>query len=163
MVAITPDPIETVFFADSGSVSVEIAIKMAMQYWIALGRPEKNKMLTVRGGYYGDTTGGMSVCDPENGNAPLVLQASYRNTILHQGRNAGLMIIFEERHIKDMVQILGRYSEQLAGIIIEPIVQGAGGMHFYSPEYLVRLRTLCDNYEVLLIHDEIATGFGRYG
>lgn len=162
LVAMTPEPIQTVFFADSGSVAVEVAIKMAMQYWIARGRPEKNKMLTVRGGYYGDTTGGMSVCDPDGGMHHWftgILPQHYfvRRPECRFGE------AFEETHIDELQQILDRQGNQLAGVIIEPIVQGAGGMYFYSPEYLVRLRQLCDDYEVLLIHDEIATGFGRTG
>ncbi|WP_066014065.1 adenosylmethionine--8-amino-7-oxononanoate transaminase [Endozoicomonas atrinae] len=162
LVAMTPEPIQTVFFADSGSVAVEVAIKMAMQYWIARDRPEKNKMLTVRGGYYGDTTGGMSVCDPDGG------MHHWFTGILPQHYfvprpECRFGEAFEERHIDELRQILDRLGNQLAGVIIEPIVQGAGGMYFYSPEYLVRLRQLCDDYEVLLIHDEIATGFGRTG
>ncbi|MFK0569619.1 adenosylmethionine--8-amino-7-oxononanoate transaminase [Endozoicomonas sp.] len=162
LVAMTPEPIQTVFFADSGSVAVEVAIKMAMQYWIARDRPEKNKMLTVRGGYYGDTTGGMSVCDPDGG------MHHWFTGILPQHYfvprpECRFGEAFEEKHIEELRQILDRLGHQLAGIIIEPIVQGAGGMYFYSPEYLVRLRQLCDEYEVLLVHDEIATGFGRTG
>ena len=162
LVAMTPGPIQTVFFADSGSVAVEVAIKMAMQFWIACDRPEKNKMLTVRGGYYGDTTGGMSVCDPDGG------MHHWFTGILPQHffvprPECRFGEAFEERHIDELRQILDRLGNQLAGVIIEPIVQGAGGMYFYSPEYLVRLRQLCDDYEVLLIHDEIATGFGRTG
>ncbi len=162
LVAMTPEPIQTVFFADSGSVAVEVAIKMAMQFWIACDRPEKNKMLTVRGGYYGDTTGGMSVCDPDGG------MHHWFTGILPQHYfvprpECRFGEAFEERHIDELRQILDRLGNQLAGVIIEPIVQGAGGMYFYSPEYLVRLRQLCDDYEVLLIHDEIATGFGRTG
>lgn len=162
LVAMTPEPIQTVFFADSGSVAVEVAIKMAMQYWIARDRPEKKKMLTVRGGYYGDTTGGMSVCDPDGG------MHHWFTGILPQHYfvprpECRFGEAFEEKHIADIQQLLDRLGNQLAGIIIEPVVQGAGGMYFYSPEYLVRLRQLCDEYEILLIHDEIATGFGRTG
>lgn len=162
LVAMTPEPMQTVFFADSGSVAVEVAIKMAMQYWIARGRPEKNKMLTVRGGYYGDTTGGMSVCDPEGG------MHHWFTGILPQHHfvprpECRFGETCEEQHIEELQQMLDRLGNQLAGVIIEPIVQGAGGMYFYSPEYLVRLRQLCDDYEVLLVHDEIATGFGRTG
>lgn len=162
LVAMTPEPMQTVFFADSGSVAVEVAIKMAMQYWIARGRPEKNKMLTVRGGYYGDTTGGMSVCDPEGG------MHHWFTGILPQHHfvprpECRFSETCEEQHIEELQQMLDRLGNQLAGVIIEPIVQGAGGMYFYSPEYLVRLRQLCDDYEVLLVHDEIATGFGRTG
>ena len=162
LVAMTPEPIQTVFFADSGSVSVEVAIKMAMQYWIAAGRPQKNKLITVRGGYYGDTTGAMSVCDPDNG------MHHWFTGILPQHHRVSRPACrfgepFLEEHILELQQALEALNEQLAAVIIEPVVQGAGGMHFYSPDYLKRLRQLCDEYDVLLIHDEIATGFGRTG
>ncbi|WP_257294569.1 adenosylmethionine--8-amino-7-oxononanoate transaminase [Endozoicomonas sp. YOMI1] len=162
LVAMTPEPMQTVFFADSGSVAVEVAIKMAMQYWIARERPEKNKMLTVRGGYYGDTTGGMSICDPDGG------MHHWFTGILPQHYfvprpECRVGEAFQERHMDELRQILERRGNQLAGVIIEPVVQGAGGMYFYSPEYLEHLRQLCDDYEVLLVHDEIATGFGRTG
>ncbi|WP_257264560.1 adenosylmethionine--8-amino-7-oxononanoate transaminase [Endozoicomonas sp. ONNA2] len=162
LVAMTPEPMQTVFFADSGSVAVEVAIKMAMQYWIARERPEKNKMLTVRGGYYGDTTGGMSICDPDGGMHHWftgILPLHY----FAPRPECGFAEACEERHIAQLQQILDQQGNQLAGVIIEPIVQGAGGMYFYSPQYLTRLRQLCDDYEVLLVHDEIATGFGRTG
>ena len=162
LISMTPESMQTVFFADSGSVAVEVAIKMAMQFWIAFDRPEKNKMLTVRGGYYGDTTGSMSICDPDGG------MHHWFTGILPQHYFVPRPTCrfdepFEEQHIDELRQILDRFGHQLAGIIIEPIVQGAGGMYFYSPQYLVRLRQLCDEYEVLLLHDEIATGFGRTG
>ena len=162
LVAMTPEPIQTVFFADSGSVAVEVAVKMAMQYWIAQDRPEKNKMLTIRGGYYGDTTGGMAICDPDGG------MHHWFTGILPQHYFAprpGCRYhdTFEESHLNGLRELLEQKGQQLAAIIVEPIVQGAGGMYFYSPEYLVRLRQLCDDHEILLIHDEIATGFGRTG
>ncbi|WP_371924771.1 aminotransferase class III-fold pyridoxal phosphate-dependent enzyme [Endozoicomonas sp. SCSIO W0465] len=160
LVAMTPEPMQTVFFADSGSVAVEVAIKMAMQYWIARERPEKNKMLTVRGGYYGDTTGGMSICDPDGG------MHHWFTGILPQHYfvprpECRFGEAFAESHIEALRQMLDRLGNQLAGVILEPIVQG-GGMYFYSPDYLVRLRQLCDDYEVLLVHDEIATGVWSY-
>ena len=162
LVAMTPEPIQKVFFSDSGSVAVEVAIKMAMQYWISRERPEKNKMLTVRGGYYGDTTGGMSICDPDGGMHHWFTGILPQHYFVSRPE-CRLGEAFEERHADELRQVLNRLGNQLAGVIIEPIVQGAGGMYFYSPEYLVRLRQLCDEYNVLLIHDEIATGFGRTG
>ena len=162
LLAMAPEPMHSVFFADSGSVAVEVAIKMAMQFWIARDRPGKNKMLTVKGGYYGDTTGCMSVCDPEGGMhhwftgiVPEHYFVSRPDCRLHDE--------FAEQHISQLSQLLEQHGQQLAGVIIEPVVQGAGGMYFYSPQFLVRLRQLCDEHEVLLIHDEIATGFGRTG
>ena len=162
LVDMTPEPIQTVFFADAGSVAVEVAIKMAMQYWLSVGRPEKNKMLTVSGGYYGDTTGAMSVCDPVNS------MHSRFSGILPQHYFVSRPACkfnepFEESHIEELRQKLEDLGNHLAAVIIEPIAQGAGGMYFYSPGYLKRLRELCDEYEALLIHDEIATGFGRTG
>lgn len=162
LVQVTPEPIQTVFFADSGSVSVEVAIKMAMQYWQSADQPQKNKMLTVLGGYYGDTTGAMSVCDPVNS------MHSHFSGILPEHHfvsrpSCKFGESFEEAHIDELRQKLEELGKNLAAVIIEPIVQGAGGMYFYSPGYLKRLRELCDEYNVLLIHDEIATGFGRTG
>ena len=162
LVDMTPEPIQTVFFADSGSVSVEVAIKMAMQYWQSLGQQNKNKLITVRGGYYGDTTGAMSVCDPDGG------MHHWFTGILPQHHFVSRPACkysdpFDESHMEELKQQLDELSGQVAAVIIEPIVQGAGGMYFYSPDYLRRLRQLCDEYEILLIHDEIATGFGRTG
>ena len=162
LVAMTPSSIETVFFADSGSVAVEVAIKMAMQYWIAQNMPQKNKMLTIRGGYYGDTTGSMSICDPDNG------MHHWFTGILpqHHFISRPTTPFGEPCNQEDLQRLEQAFAElegQLAGVIVEPIVQGAGGMHFYSADYLVQLRRLCDQYNVLLIHDEIATGFGRTG
>uniref|UniRef100_UPI00351AE002 adenosylmethionine--8-amino-7-oxononanoate transaminase n=1 Tax=Endozoicomonas sp. Mp262 TaxID=2919499 RepID=UPI00351AE002 len=162
LVEITPAPLETVFFADSGSVAVEVAIKMAMQYWQARGQVNKNKMLTIRGGYYGDTSGAMSVCDPENGMHHWFTGILPRHHFLSRP-GCRLGKAFENRHIHELQQALDNLNGQIAAVIIEPVVQGAGGMYFYAPEYLKRLRALCDEYDVLLIHDEIATGFGRTG
>ena len=162
LLAMAPEPMHSVFFADSGSVAVEVAIKMAMQFWIARDRPGKNKMLTVKGGYYGDTTGCMSVCDPEGGMhhwfTGIVPEHYFVSRPGCRFRDE-----FAEQHISQLSQLLEQHGQQLAGVIIEPVVQGAGGMYFYSPQFLVRLRQLCDEHEVLLIHDEIATGFGRTG
>lgn len=162
LVNMTPEPIQTVFFADSGSVSVEVAIKMAVQYWQSAGQTKKTKILTVLGGYYGDTTGAMSVCDPLNS------MHSHFSGILPEHYFVSRPSCkfdepFEESHTEELKQKLEELGDQLAAVIIEPVVQGAGGMYFYAPEYLKRLRELCDEHEVLLIHDEIATGFGRTG
>ena len=162
LVSVTPESIETVFFADSGSVAVEVAIKMAMQYWQARGIPEKNKMLTIRGGYYGDTSGAMSVCDPETGMHHWFSGILPRHHFLPRPE-CRYGMEFEESHIDGVKQALDQLNGEIAAVIIEPVVQGAGGMYFYSPDYLKRLRELCDEYQVLLIHDEIATGFGRTG
>ncbi len=162
LVSVTPESIETVFFADSGSVAVEVAIKMAMQYWQARGIPEKNKMLTIRGGYYGDTSGAMSVCDPETGMHHWFSGILPRHHFLPRPE-CRYGMEFEESHIDGVKQALDQLNGEIVAVIIEPVVQGAGGMYFYSPDYLKRLRELCDEYQVLLIHDEIATGFGRTG
>jgi adenosylmethionine---8-amino-7-oxononanoate aminotransferase len=161
LVEITPEPLTRVFFTDSGSVAVEVALKMAVQYWSSRGEAGRTRMLTVRGGYHGDTLGAMSVCDPQTGmhrlfpGLPQQLFAerpacSYREPL-------------EDRHTAELEDLLAAHQDELAAVILEPVVQGAGGMYFYSPAYLARVRTLCDEYDVLLIADEIATGFGRTG
>ena len=162
LINMTPESLETVFFADSGSVAVEVAVKMAMQYWQARGSNQKNKMLTVRGGYYGDTTGAMSLCDPDNGMHHWFTGILPQHFFLPRPPCA-FGSPCEEEHIRDLKHLLERHHAQLAAVIIEPVVQGAGGMHFYSPQYLQEVRALCTTYQVLLIHDEIATGFGRTG
>lgn len=162
LVDMTPEPIQTVFFADSGSVAVEVAIKMAMQYWQSVGETGKTKMLTFKGGYYGDTTGGMSLCDPDTGMHSLFTGILPEHHFVERP-GCKLGEDFEESHIEVFKQKLEQLQGQVAAVIIEPIVQGAGGMYFYSPDFLKRVRELCDEHEVLLIHDEIATGFGRTG
>ena len=162
LVEMTPKQLSTVFFADSGSVAVEVAIKVAMQYWQACGKFNKNKLLTVKGGYFGDTSGAMSVCDPDNGmhhwfNGILPKHYFIQRPLCKFGNPC------EEDHVIELKTMLQKHHNKLASIIIEPIVQGAGGMHFYSADYLKTVRKLCDEYQVLLIHDEIATGFGRTG
>ncbi len=155
-------PMHSVFFADSGSVSVEVAIKMAMQFWIARNQPEKNKIVTIKGGYYGDTTGCMSVCDPDNGMHHWFTGIVPEHFFVPRPQ-CRFNDQFAEQHMEHLRQMLEHNGHQLAGVIVEPVVQGAGGMYFYSPQFLVRLRQLCNDYDVLLIHDEIATGFGRTG
>jgi len=162
LVDITPTALSTVFFSDSGSVAVEVALKMAIQYQAARGRPSRQKLLTVRGGYHGDTFGAMSVCDPVTGmhtlfNAVLAAQIFAPRPAVRFDDE------WQEADITEMARLLAQHRDDVAAVIIEPVVQGAGGMWFYHPRYLQRLRALCDEHEVLLIADEIATGFGRTG
>ena len=162
LTGLLPDPLDRVFFCDSGSVSVEVAIKMALQYWQAAGRPAKKRLLTVRSGYHGDTFMAMSVCDPVTG-----MHSLFSGVVPEQLFAEAPACRFEEpwreEAISEMRQMLEAHSDTIAAVIIEPIVQGAGGMRFYNPIYLRRLRELCEEHGVLLIFDEIATGFGRTG
>ncbi len=159
LIDITAEPLQHVFFADSGSVSVEVAIKMAVQYAYALGNRNKQKLLTVCGGYHGDTLGGMSVCDPVNGMHTMF------SDILPQQIFAPQPECNDDgsTNIDELEVLLNKHQDEICAVIIEPVVQGAGGMHFYCAQYLQQLRVLCDQYNVLLILDEIATGFGRTG
>lgn len=162
LVELTPEPLNTVFFSDSGSVSVEVAIKMAFQYWIARGNPGRNRLLTVRQGYHGDTFAAMAVCDPVTGMHSLFSEILTKQYFADApGIRFGEA--WEDRDMDSFRTMIDRHHEQIAAVILEPIVQGAGGMWFYSPEYLRQVRSLCDEYGVLLILDEIATGFGRTG
>ena len=162
LVAITPDGLDKVFLSDSGSVAVEIAIKMAFQYWISQGQPQKNKLLTLRRGYHGDTFTAMSVCDPETGMHHMFDQVVAKHHFA-PAPMIGVNEPWDEGDIAEFTTIIREHKQQLAAVILEPIVQGAGGMRFYSPHYLKRVRELCDENNVLLIADEIATGFGRSG
>lgn len=162
LISMTPEPLDKVFLCDSGSVAVEVAIKMAFQYWIGLGNPKKNRLLTIRGGYHGDTFAAMSVCDPVNG-----MHDRFANVLPGHFFAPRPQCRFEddwdEKDVAALRQLLQKHQREIAAIILEPVVQGAGGMYFYHPEYVRQVRELCDEYDVLFIADEIATGFGRTG
>ena len=162
LIDLTPAPLDRVFIADSGSVSVEVAIKMALQYWFSIEQPKKNQLLTIRGGYHGDTFAAMSVCDPVNG-----MHHMFRHALCNQHFVERPAVEFDDEwepsSLSSIQQELEQHHTEIAAVIIEPVVQGAGGMRFYHPEYLTQLRELCNHYDVLLIADEIATGFGRTG
>ncbi|MCG7539766.1 adenosylmethionine--8-amino-7-oxononanoate transaminase [Pseudoalteromonas sp. OF7H-1] len=162
LVELTPAPLNRVFLADGGSVSVEVAIKMAIQYWLSKGKKNKTQIMTAKKGYHGDTFAAMSVCDPVNS-----MHAMYQGFLPEQVFVDAPRSEFYGSQSQDELNALetafAAHHEKVAAFIIEPIVQNAGGMNFYHPEYLKALRALCDKYEVLLILDEIATGFGRTG
>ena len=162
LVELTPEKLETVFLADSGSVSVEIAMKMAVQYWYARGRAKKQKFISLRGGYHGDTIGAMSVCDPVTGMHTLFTEMLAKNYFAPSPACAFGEPCLDE-HLADLKSILEQHHDAIAALILEPVVQGAGGMRFYSADYLSQAKALCERYDVLLIADEIATGFGRSG
>ena len=157
-----PGGLERAFLCDSGSVAVEVAIKLALQYWLSLGRPERRRLLTVRGGYHGDTLATMAVCDPLNG-----MHEFFEGALAQHVFAERPACRFDEpcapEHTADLEAKLEVHQHELAAVILEPIVQGAGGMWFYAPDYLREVRALCDRYELPLILDEIATGFGRSG
>lgn len=161
LVEITPEPLRHVFLADSGSVSVEVAVKMCLQYWRSLGRPAKRRLLTWRGGYHGDTWQPMSVCDPDGGMHGLWSGVLPRQ-IFADAPPAGSEP-YDETYADGLRALVARHADELAAVIVEPVVQGAGGMRFHSPDYVRVLREACDEYGVLLVLDEIATGFGRTG
>ncbi len=162
LVRISPQGLERVFFCDSGSVSVEVAIKMAVQYWHARGLPEKQRLLTIRRGYHGDTCGAMAVCDPETGMHHLFAHVLPQH-LFAPAPTCRDDAEWDERDIAAFKELMEVHHGEIAAVILEPIVQGAGGMRVYAAEYLRRVRALCDEHNVLLIADEIATGFGRTG
>jgi adenosylmethionine-8-amino-7-oxononanoate aminotransferase len=162
LVEITPEPLEHVFLCDSGSVAVEVAAKMCLQYWRSLGRPGKRRLLTWRGGYYGDTLHPMSVCDPDGGMHQLwgdVLPRQIFAPAPPPGFDAGVDPGYAHR----LTELVAAHADELAAVIVEPVVQGAGGMVFHDPGYLRVLRDAATAHDVLLVFDEIATGFGRTG
>ncbi len=162
LVDLTPPELTRVFFADSGSVSVEVAVKMALQYWQGRSEPQRHLLLTVRGGYHGDTAGAMSVCDPVTG-----MHGLFRDYVPKQLFVARPRPTFDDPllpgDLDEVRAALAEHGQHVAALILEPVVQGAGGMRFYSPAYLRALVELCRSYGVLIVFDEIATGFGRTG
>ena len=158
LVEITPNGLEHVFLCDSGSVSVEVAVKMCLQYWRSRGRQDKRGLLTWRGGYHGDTFMAMSVCDPDGG-----MHAMWEGVLAAQVFAPAPPVSFEPAYAAELAALIAAHADSLAAVIVEPVVQGAGGMRFHDPGYLRVLRQACDEAGVLLIFDEIATGFGRTG
>lgn len=162
LVEITPTGLETVFFSDSGSVAVEVAVKMALQYWRGRGRPGKHRLMTWRGGYHGDTFTPMSICDPDGGMHSL--WATGTNSVLAtQVFAPAPPDDYEPAYTATFEAQLADHAGELAAVVVEPVVQGAGGMRFYDPRYLRDLHDICRRHDVLLVFDEIATGFGRTG
>ncbi|HBE9079603.1 MULTISPECIES: adenosylmethionine--8-amino-7-oxononanoate transaminase [Serratia] len=161
LVAMTPEALQCVFLADSGSVAVEVALKMALQYWQARGE-RRQRILTLRHGYHGDTFGAMSVCDPDNSMHSLY-QGYLATHLFATAPQCRFDQPWDEQDIVPFAELLEQHAGEIAAVILEPVVQGAGGMRIYHPTYLQRVRELCDRYQILLIADEIATGFGRTG
>ncbi|MBG2915460.1 adenosylmethionine--8-amino-7-oxononanoate transaminase [Proteus cibarius] len=161
LLAITPDPLECIFLADSGSVAVEVALKMALQYWQAKGE-KRQRIVALKQGYHGDTFGAMSVCDPDNSMHSLY-KGYLPNHLFVDAPKTGFYEEWDPTDIHSLRSTLEQHHQEIAAVMLEPIVQGAGGMRIYHPEYLKHARALCDEFDVLLIADEIATGFGRTG
>lgn len=161
LVAMTPEALECVFLADSGSVAVEVAMKMALQYWQAKGEP-RQRFLTFRNGYHGDTFGAMSVCDPDNSMHSL-WQGYLPQHLFAPAPQSRFDGEWDEHDMVAFARLMAAHRHEIAAVILEPIVQGAGGMRIYHPEWLRRIRKMCDRESILLIADEIATGFGRTG
>jgi len=162
LVDMTAPSLDRVFISDSGSVAVEVALKMAIQYWVAKDKPEKSKMLTIEHGYHGDTFAAMSVCDPVNGMHELFNEV-INQQLFATAPQIGFHEQWDEDDILPLKSLFEAHHQHAAAIILEPIVQGAGGMRMYHPNYLKAVRELCNEFDVLLICDEIATGFGRTG
>ncbi len=161
LIAMTDESLQHIFFADSGSVAVEVAIKMAIQYWHANGRPERQRLLTVLHGYHGDTFGAMSLCDPLGGMHQIFKGVLPKQLFAKAPQCHPTEV--DAASLADIERLVRAHHQEIAAVILEPMVQGAGGMRFYAGAYLHKVRELCDQFELLLIMDEIATGFGRSG
>ncbi|MDA3781310.1 MAG: adenosylmethionine--8-amino-7-oxononanoate transaminase [Bacteroidales bacterium] len=162
LIEISPSKLQKVFFSDSGSVAVEVAMKMALQYWHSLGKPTKKEFVSLRKGYHGDTWHAMSVCDPETG-MHQIFNGVLSKQNFAQAPKCGFYDKYDNQDIKSLEEIVEKKHANIAAIILEPIVQGAGGMNIYNPQYLIDAKLLCEKYDILFIADEIATGFGRTG
>jgi adenosylmethionine---8-amino-7-oxononanoate aminotransferase len=162
LVALTPAGLEAVFLADSGSVSVEVALKLCLQHWQGRGRPRKTRFLALRGAYHGDTFGAMALCDPVTGMHHL-FRGVLPSHLFAERPPGGFDAPVDEAWVAHVEELLAAHADELAAVVVEPVVQGAGGMWLYAPGYVRALRELCDAHDVLLVFDEIATGFGRTG
>ena len=158
LVEITPKSLTKVFFTDSGSVAVEVALKIALQYWHNQDQSNKQKFITIRGGYHGDTFGAMSVCDPDNG-----MHHLFSGSVTQQYFVKSPSVVAMDEALADLEATLKQHSNAIAAMILEPVIQNAGGMRIYNPQYLIKAKALCKQHKVLFILDEIATGFGRTG